>query len=89
MKRKDSKTIELQKFVLNLSQKLDTRSFKQGLNMLILKTYLFITPRKPPRTVQKPETKNNSSNEFELPGCSYSVSGTQEYVEYIIENMKH
>ena len=46
MKRKDSKTIELQKFVLNLSQILDTRSFKQGLNKLILKTYLFITPGK-------------------------------------------
>ena len=46
MKTKDSKTIELHKIVLNLSQRLDIRSFKHDLNILILKTYLFIKPVK-------------------------------------------
>ena len=46
MKTKDSKTIELQIFDFNVSQRLDTRSFKQDLNMLIFKTYLFIIPGK-------------------------------------------
>ena len=28
-------------------------------------------------------------DEFELPDCSYSVSGIQNYIKYIIKNMKH
>ena len=39
----NSKTIEPQKFVLNLLQRLD---LKVRINMLLFKTYLFITHRK-------------------------------------------
>ena len=39
----NSKTIEPRKFVLNLSQILD---LKVRINMLLFKTYLFITHRK-------------------------------------------
>ena len=30
-----------------------------------------------------------SNDEFELPDGSYSVSDIQNYIEYIIKNMKH
>ena len=61
--------------------------------MLLFKTYLFITRRKKIRK----QYKNNKlkiiaptwNNEFELPDSSYSVSDIQDYVEYIIKNMKH
>ena len=61
--------------------------------MLLFKTYLFITRRK---KIGK-QYKNNKlkiiaptwNNEFELPDSSYSVSDFQDYVEYIIKNMKH
>ena len=61
--------------------------------MLLFKTYLFITRRKKIRK----QHKNNKlkiiaptwNNEFELPDSSYSVSDIQDYVEYIIKNMKH
>ena len=61
--------------------------------MLLFETYLFITRRKKIRK----QYKNNKlkiiaptwNNEFELPDSSYSVSDIQDYVEYIIKNMKH
>ena len=61
--------------------------------MLLFKIYLFITRRKEIRK----QYKNNKlkiiaptwNNEFELPDSSYSVSDIQDYVEYIIKNMKH
>ena len=61
--------------------------------MLLFKIYLFITRRKKIRK----QYKNNKlkiiaptwNNEFELPDSSYSVSDIQDYVEYIIKNMKH
>ena len=43
MNTENSKTNEPHKFALNLSQRLDLRSSK---NMLLFKTYLFITRQK-------------------------------------------
>ena len=61
--------------------------------MLLFKIYLFITRRK---KIRKQYKKNKLkiiaptwNNEFELPDSSYSVSDIQDYVEYIIKNMKH
>ena len=48
--------------------------------MLLYKTYLFITREKiAPRW----------NDDFELPHSSYSVSNIQDYIEYIIKNLKH
>ena len=38
----------------------------------------------------KPKVMAPTQNDqFELADGSYSVSGTQDYIEYIIKNMKH
>ena len=61
--------------------------------MLFFKTYLFITLGKNIR-----KQYNNSklkilaptwNDEFEVSDGSYSVSYIQDYIEYIIKNIKH
>ena len=61
--------------------------------MLLFKTHQFITLQK----IVKQHHKNNKpkiiaptwNDEFELRDSSYSVSDIQEYINYIIKNMKH
>ena len=61
--------------------------------MSLLKAYLLITQCK---NVRKQYKKNKlkiiaptRNDEFELPNSSYSASDIQDYIEYIIKNMKH
>ena len=86
---KYSKTNEPHKFVLNLSQRLNSRSWKKHValqNLWICYTWLNI----------RKQYKNNKlklvvpmwNNEFEFPDGSYSVSDVQDYIEYIIEKHK-
>ena len=61
--------------------------------MSLLKAYLLITQCK---NVRKQYKKNKlkiiaptRNDEFELPNSSYPASDIQDYIEYIIKNMKH
>ena len=86
IKTEDSKTIESNKFVLNLSQRLDLRSSNKHVapqNLSIYYTW---------KNIRK-QCKNNKlkiiapmwNDEFDLPDGSYSVSDIQDYIKYIIK----
>ena len=90
MNTENSKTNEPYNFVLNLSQGLHLRSCNKHVafqNFCIYYTWKNI----------RNQYKNNKQkiiapeqiNEFELPDGSYSVSDIQDYIVYIIKNMKH
>ena len=81
----NSKTIESQKFVLNLWQRLDLKSSNKHValqNLSICCTWKNI----------RQQYKSNKlkiivpmwNDEFQLPDGSYSVSDIQGYIEYII-----
>ena len=83
MNTENSKTNEADKYVLNLSQRLDLRSSNKHVplqNLLNLEKI-------------RKQCKNNKlkiiaptwNDEFELPDGSYSVSDIQDYIEYIIK----
>ena len=86
MNTENSKTNELHKFVLNLSQRLYLRNLNKHVvlqNLAIYYTWKNI----------REQYKNNQfkiiapawNDDFELPDGSYHVSGIQDYIEYIIE----
>ena len=84
MNTENSKTNEPNKFVLNLSQRLDLRSSDKRValqNLFIYYTW---------QNIRK-QYKNNElkkiiwNDEFELPDGSYSLSDIQDYIEYIIQ----
>ena len=55
--------------------------------MLLFKIYIFITHEKCKKTYKNNQLKIIAptwNDEFELPDCSYSVSDTQNYSEFII-----
>ena len=90
MNTENGKTNEPREPVFNLSQRLDLRSLnKHGAlqNLSIYCTWKNINQ----------QYKNNElkiiaptcSDEFELSGCSYSVSDIQDYIEYIIKSPNH
>ena len=61
--------------------------------MLLFKTCLFFYTWKNIRQQYKNNKLKiiapNWNDDFELPGCLYSVSEIQDYIEYIIKKMKH
>ena len=87
IKTEDSKTIESNKFVLNLSRRLDLRSSNKHVapqNLSIYYTW---------KNIRK-QCKNNKlkkkiapmrNDEFDLPDGSYSVSDIQSDIKYIIK----
>ena len=86
MNTENNKTNEPQKFVLNLSQRLDLRSSDKHVAFQNLSIYYTW------KNIRK-QYKNNKlkiiaprwNDEFELPDGSYSVSDIQDYAEYIIK----
>ena len=92
MNTENSKTNEPNRFVLNLSQRLDSRSANRHAVLQNLSIYFTW------KNIRK-QYKNNKlkilaplltpNDEFELPNGSYSVSDIQNYIEYIMKNMKH
>ena len=62
------------------------------MNLFLFKTSIYYTSK----NIRK-QYKDNKleiitptwNDEFELPDASYSVSDSQDYIEYIIKNMKH
>ena len=90
MNTENSKANEPHKFVLNLSQKLGLRSSDKYVALQNLSIYCTW------KNIRKQQKKNKleiiaptCNDEFELPDGSYSVSGIQDYIEFIIKNMKH
>ena len=90
MNTENSKTNELHKFFLNLSQRLGLKSSNKHValqNLSIFYTW---------KNIRK-QHKNNKleiiaptwNDEFELPDGSYSVLDIQDHIEYIIKNTKH
>ena len=86
MNAENSKTNELQKFVLNLSQRWDLRSSNKH---VYFKMDLFITRGKNKRKQYKNSKQKiitpTWNYEFELPDNSYSVPDIQDYIGYIIK----
>ena len=90
MNTENSKTNEPHKFVFNLSQRLDLTSSNKHVALQNLSIYYTW------KNIRK-QYKNNKlktiapiwNDEFELPDGSYSVSDIQDYIEFIIKNMKH
>ena len=90
MNRENSKTNEPHKFVLNFSQRLDLRSSNKHFALQNLSIYY--TQKKIRKQCKSNKLKIKAptwNDEFELPDGSYSVSDIQDYIEYIIRNMKH
>ena len=89
MNIENSKKNEPHKLFLNFSQRLDLRSSNKHVALQNLSTYYTWKNKK--------QCKNNKlkiltpmwNDKFELPHGSYSVSDIQDYIEYIIKNMKH
>ena len=84
----NSKTSELDKFVLSLSQKVDLRSSDKHVALQNLSIYCTWKNRKNRKPYKKNKLKIVAptwNDEFELPDGSYSVSDIQEYIEFIIE----
>ena len=90
MNTENIKTNEPHKFVLNLSQRLDLRSWNKYValqNLSIRYTWENITK----------QHKNNKLkiiaptwiDECELPDGSYSVPDIQDYIEYIIKKVRN
>ena len=86
MNTENSKTNQLYKFVLNLSQRLNLRSSDKHVALQSLSIYYTW------KNIRK-QYKNNIlktitptwNDESELPDGSYSVSDIQDYIEYIIK----
>ena len=89
MNTENSKTNEPHTFVLDLSQRLDLRSSVKHVALQNLSIYCAWEN-------ERKQYKNNKLKiiapilnvEFELPDGSYSTSDIQNYIEYIIKNMK-
>ena len=75
--------------VINLPQKLDLRNSNKHVVIQNLSIYYsWKNIRKQYKSNRLTIIAPTWSNEFELPGGSYSVSDVQDYVEYIIK-VKH
>ena len=86
----DSKTNEPHKFVFHLPQRLDLKILDKYValeNLCICYTCKNI--RQQYRNNKLKIIAPTWNYEFELPDGSYSVSDIQNYIDYIIENMKH
>ena len=89
MNMENSKTNEPHKFVLNLLSRLDLRNSNKHVALQNLSIYYTW------KNIRK-QYKNNKlkiiaptwNDKFELPDGSCSVSDIQDYMEYIIKNMK-
>ena len=86
MNAENSKTNESGKFVLDLSERLDLRSSDKYIDRQNLSIYYTW------KNIRKQYKKNKIkiiaptwNEEFELSGGSYSVSGIEDYIEYIIK----
>ena len=86
MNTENSKTNELYKFVLNLSQILDLRSSDKHAALQSLSIYYTW------KNIRKQYNSNKLkiitptwNDEFELPDGCYSVSDIQDYIKYIIK----
>ena len=90
MNTENSKANESHNVVLNFSQILHLRSSNKHVALQTLSIYYM-------RRNVRHQHKNNKlkmiaptwNDELKLPDGSYSVSDIQDYIEYIIKNMKH
>ena len=90
MNTENSKTSEPNKFFLNLLQTLDLRSLYKHVslqNLFIYQTWENVRQQYKNSTLKI--ITSTWDDELELPDGSYSVQGTQDYIEYIIKSMKN
>ena len=84
------KANEPHKFVLNLSQRLDFKKLNEHVALQNLTIYYtWKNVRKHCKNAKLKIIAPTCNDEFKLPDYSYSVSDIQDYIEYIIKNMKH
>ena len=90
MNRESIKMNEPNKLALRLFKRLDLRSLNKQValqNWSICYTWKNIRKQ---FKINKPKIKAPACNDdFDLTDGSYSVSDIQDYIEYIIKNMKH
>ena len=90
MNTENSETSEPHKFSFNLSQILDLRSSSKHVDLQNLSIYYkWQDMRKHYKNNKLKIIAPTRSDEFELPDGSYYVSYIQDYIEYIIKNMKN
>ena len=86
MSTEKSKTNEPQKFVLNLSQRLDLRSSNKYVDLQNLSIYYtWKNIRKQYKNNKLKVITSTWNDEFELPDGSYSLSDIQDNIKYIIK----
>ena len=86
----NSKTDEPHKFVLNFSQRLDLKSSNKHVDLQNLFTcYVLKSIRQQHKNHKLKIIAAKWKDGFELPDGLHSVSDVQDYIEYIIKNMKH
>ena len=86
MNTRNSKTNDLHKFVLNLSQRLNLiSSVKHVLVQNLSIYYTWKNIRKQYKHNKLKIIAPTSNVEFELPDGSYSLSDMQDYIKYIIK----
>ena len=86
----NSKLNEPHKYILNFSQRLDLRNSDKDVALRNLSIYYtWKNIRKQYRNKKLKIIAPTWNAEFELPDGSYSVSDIQDYIEFIIKNMKH
>ena len=86
MNTKNSRTNEPHRFVLNLSQKLDSRNSNKVVALQNLSIYYtWKNIRKQYKSTKLKIIAPTLNDDFELPDGSYSVSDIQDYIKYIIK----
>ena len=89
MNTENSKTNELHKLVLNLSQTLDLRSSNKHALQNLSIYCMWKDIRKQYKNNKLKKITPTWNDEFQLPDGSYSVSDIQDYIKYVLKNMKH
>ena len=85
----DSKTSDPHRLLLNLSVKIILkRSDKYVLSSNLSPYYTWKNKKKSYKNNKSKISPPTWNEQFELPDGLYSVSGTQDYFEYILKNMK-
>ena len=86
MNTENTKTNEPHKFIFNLSQRLDLRSSDKHVALQNLSIcYTCKNIRKLCKINKLKIIVLTWNDALELPGCSYSVSDIQDYIEFIIK----
>ena len=84
MNSKNSKTSDFHRLLLNLTDKLDLRRK----DILLYQILAWKNTKKSYKNYKFKISAPTSREEFELPNESYSISDIQDYLEYVLKDMR-